>query len=112
MATILVRPSKIQANSSKHQAVNLTLKGAGWTSTTTFTVSGVAGVVKVAQVVSGTGSARIVVTTIGSAAGPSTLTVSDGGNTGRTTVKALSPSRGRWIARRRSRSRDDGPGAA
>ena len=52
MATIQIRPSKIQVNSSRHQAVNLTLAGAGWSSGgTTFTVSGLDDVTKIAQVV-------------------------------------------------------------
>ena len=108
MATILIRPSKIQVNSSRRQALNLTCAGAGWTSGTTFTLSGVADVTTVVKVVNGPGSARIVVTTAG--ASPGTLTVSDGTNSGTVSVAAIAPSAGRGLPPRRSRP--DGEPAA
>ena len=79
MSTITVRPSQVQANRSSLQRLFCTLAGAGWTSGTTFTISGVSGVIKVSQIVDSATQAYVVITTAGSGAG--TLTVSDGTHT-------------------------------
>jgi len=96
VATILVRPSKVQANRSAAQSLTLTLSGAGWVQgTTTFTLSGVAGAAEVASNVNASGSAKISITT--TTAGPGTLTVSDGTNSGTTSVTAVASNKRRWF---------------
>jgi len=96
---IVVRPSAIQLNRSANQSLTLTLPSAGWVQgTTTFTLSGVAGVVLVTSIVNAPGLAKLVVTTSATAG---TLTVSDGTNTGTTVVKSLPSNRRRWFIRRR-----------
>jgi hypothetical protein len=95
MATILVRPSKVQPNRSAYQTLTLTLASAGWSGGTTFTLSGVSGVTKIGQVVDSSGLAKVVITTAGSGAG--TLTVSDGTNSGTTSVTPVAPTYRRWF---------------
>jgi hypothetical protein len=95
VATILVRPSRIPRFHGGPLTLTLTLTGAGWTGGgTTFTISGVANVTKVGQIVDSGGVAKLVVTT---GAGLGTLTVSDGTNSGTTTVARMAGSRGRWF---------------
>lgn len=102
MATIAIRPKYIASKSAKHQCLDLTLAGADWTSAT-FILSGVAGVAKITQVVNGPGSARVVVTTIGSAA-TGTLVIADGaGNSGTVALKRIPATRGRISPRRPER---------
>ena len=97
MATILVRPSKIQAGRSANQALTLTLAGAGWVQgTTTFSLSGVSGVTLSTSIVNETGLARLMLTTTTAGAG-GTLTVSDGTNSGATNVTAIAPTYRRWF---------------
>jgi len=90
---IRIRPSRLSANSSRHQGVDLVLAGAGWSGATTFTLSGVAHVSILTTIVHNTSSARLVLTTVG--ASPGTLTISDGTNSGTVKIAALSPTRGR-----------------
>jgi hypothetical protein len=95
MSTVTIRPSRIQAGSSNPQALTLTLAGAGWVSgSTVFSLSGPARLVT--AVVNNTGRARLVVKTNGESVG--TLAVSAGlGNSGSTSVVAISPTRRRWF---------------
>jgi hypothetical protein len=95
VATIIVRPSKIQQGRSAYQRIFLTLASASWSGGTTFVLSGVAGVTKVGQIVGSATQAYVVVTTTGSATG--TLTVSDGTNTGTTVVAQVAPTRRKWF---------------
>jgi len=106
VAAIAITPRRIPAR-SKRQGVNLALAGAGWSGATSFTLAGVAGCSITTTIVNTSGTARIVVKT-GSSLG--TLTISDGTNSGTTTVATLTAVRG-WMPPRR-RSRHDGPGAA
>ncbi len=95
MATIIIRPSKIQVGRSANQTLTLTLTAAGWVQgTTTFTISGVSGVTLITSIVDATGLAKLVVTTGGTAG---TLTVSDGTNSGTTSVAPVAPTRRRWF---------------
>jgi hypothetical protein len=95
VATIIVRPSRIQAGRSALQRLFVTLPAAGWTGGTTFSVSGVSGVTKVSQIVDNSTQAYIAITTTSSSTG--TLTVSDGTNSGTTTVTQIAPTRRRWF---------------
>lgn len=104
MATITVKPPYIQRNRSAMQRVTLMLSGAGWTQGgTTFTLSGVAGVVKGVTIVNSTSLAIVAITSTGAAVG--TVTVSDGTNTGTFVVKARAHGRLRWFAGLEDRER-------
>jgi hypothetical protein len=93
--TITVRPTKLQANRSALQRIFVTLSTATWSGSTTFTLSGVSGVTKVATNVDSPTQAFIAITTTGSAIG--TLTISDGTNTGTTLITPIAPTRRRWF---------------
>jgi hypothetical protein len=95
MSTIIVKPSKIQQNRSAYQRLFLTLDGADWTDESVFSISGVAGVTLVGQIVDSESQAYVIVKTTGSAAG--TLTVSDGTFSGTTTVGPIAPTYRRWF---------------
>jgi hypothetical protein len=100
MATIIVRPSRVQQGRSASQRLFLTLANAGWSDGgTTFTISGVSGVSKVGQIVDSPTQAYVVITTTGAPLGHTaqTLTVSDGTNTGTTSVAPVAPTRHRWF---------------
>lgn len=95
MATITVRPTKVQANRSAMQWLFVTLSTATWSGSTTFSLSGISGVTKMATIVDSPTEAFIAITTTGSATG--TLTVSDGTNSWTTLVIPVAPTRRRWF---------------
>lgn len=97
MATLIVRPSKIQAGRSANQRIFVTLAGATWTSGTTFTISGVTGVTKIGQNVDSPTQALITITTTTATLTSQTLTVSDGTNTGTTTICPVAPTHRKWF---------------
>ena len=75
-----------------------TLATAGWTSGTTFTISGVVGVTLVSQTVDNATQAYLVVTTTTVALGSAqTLTISDGTNSGTTSVAPIAPTHRRYF---------------
>src|SRR5271166_657240 len=93
MPSMIAAPHRIPHKSKQLYKIALTGTGTAWTGGTTFTVSGVAGVVLVSHSVASGTSAQLILTT-GTATG--TLTVSDGTNTATISVvlvKAL-----RWFA--------------
>jgi hypothetical protein len=96
LATLTVRPSKVQQARTTYQRLFVTLASASWSGGTTFTLSGVSGVTKIGQIIDSATQAYIIITTTGSAAG--TLTVSDGTNTGTTSITAVAPTYRRWFA--------------
>jgi hypothetical protein len=99
MATIIVRPSKVQQGRSAYQRLFVTLASASWGGGTTFTVSGVSGVSKVGQIVNSATQAFVIITTTAVPVGhaPQTLTVSDGTNSGTTSVAPVAPTRRKWF---------------
>ncbi len=95
MSTIIVRPTKLQSGRSALQRIFVTLSTATWSGSTTFTLSGVSGVTKVATIVDSPTQAFIAVTTTSSGVG--TLTISDGTNSGTTLITPIAPTRRRWF---------------
>lgn len=98
MATITVRPSRIQPGMHVLQKLFCTLAAANWTTDTTFAISGASGVTKVSQnVVSPTQAYVVITTTTAPKKSTQTLTVSDGTNGGTTSITPIAPARGHWF---------------
>ncbi len=94
LGSIHTSPSILPVNDPHQQNIRLALPNAGWTGSTTFSVSGVTGCSVLHQSVSSGQFATITVSTPGVTAG--TLTISDGSNGGVVKVKATSPSKMRY----------------
>ncbi len=97
MATIIVRPSKVPQGIHAKQKLFVTLASANWDGSTVFTVSGVTGVSKVGQSVHNATQAHVYITTTTAAKSTQTLTVSDGTNSGTTSVTRIAPARYKWF---------------
>jgi hypothetical protein len=99
MATITVRPSQVRQNCGGLQKLFVTLANAGWDGSTVFTISGVAGAVKAGQIVTNSTQAYVLITTTAVPVGTpaQALTVSDGTNSGTTSVCPTAPTRRRYF---------------
>ncbi len=95
MASFTVQsPATVAANRSGPHAIVLVGSGTTWSGSTTFTLSGLAGIALVQAIVNGPTSAVLIVTT-GPATG--TLTISDGTHTATVPVKLKPTYTRRWF---------------
>jgi len=89
MASFVVQsPQTVPANHAGSFSITLLGSGCSWLSGATFTLSGVAGVTKFGQIISGDNAADIQLAT-GSGTGTLTITASDGSGTATVKVARL-----------------------
>jgi len=92
---IVQSPQTVPANHAGSFSITLLGTGTSWSGATTFTLSGVAGVTKLGQIVASPTQADIQLTT-GSTAGTLTITASDGSGTATVKVARIPMSK-RWF---------------
>jgi hypothetical protein len=99
-AVFTVRPSQVRQNCGQLQRLFVTFASAAWDGSTLFTLSGVDGVTKAGQIVTSATQAYVLITTTAVPVGTpaQALTVSDGTNSGTTSVCPTAPTRRRYFA--------------